>query len=373
MRILMVVTGMSMGGAERLVRDLADAVPAEVRIAYLKGPLEVQPRHSEVGLHCLGLESARDALPSALRFVRLVREFRPDIVHAHMFHAALLTRLVRPALPRLRLISTMHTSYDGGRLRALAFRATDWLSDLSTNVSNEAIDTYAEHGAVARDRMVPIYNGIDVHRFQPVPGARQRIREEFGVPEDCKLLLAVGRLNWSKDYPNLFQTLARLDPSFRYRLLVAGEGPHRASLERMVEDMGLSPHVRFLGIRRDVPTLMSAADVFVLSSVKESFGLVVAEAMACECVVVATDAGGIREVMGPDPFLVPVKDPDALARAIHAACALDGAQMAAHGRTARRRIVEQFSFERMVSAWMEAYQRLLAGPLAGTPGRRLLD
>lgn len=373
MRILMVVTGMGMGGAERLVADLADAIPAEVRIVYLRGPAQVSPHRTDASLESLGFESSRDALPACARYLRIVREFRPDIIHAHMFHAVVLARLLHPATPSAKLISTMHTSYDGGRLRALAFRSTEWLSDLSTNVSQEAIDTYAEHGATAPERMVPIYNGIDVGRFQRVADARSRIREEFDIPDDCKLLLAVGRLNWSKDYPNLFQTLARLDPGFEYRMLIAGDGPHRAALEHMAGDMGLSPRIRFLGIRRDVPVLMSAADVFVLSSVKESFGLVVGEAMACECVVVATDSGGIREVMGSDPFLVPVKDPAALADAIMAACALDPAEAVAHGRRARRRIVEHFSFERMVDAWLDVYARMMGEAPPDAAGDRLTD
>jgi hypothetical protein len=125
MKILMTVTGMGMGGAERLVADLADEIPGEVRIVYLKGPLEVRPRRSDIGLNYLGFESSRDALPASLRFLRIARDFRPDIIHAHMFHAALLTRLMHPAVPSARLISTMHTSYDGGRLRALAFRSTE--------------------------------------------------------------------------------------------------------------------------------------------------------------------------------------------------------------------------------------------------------
>lgn len=372
MRILMVVTGMSMGGAERLVADMSDAIPADVTIAYLKGPMQVHPRRADVATTCLELESAQALVPASLRYLRLVRDFRPDIVHAHMFHAALLARLLHPFASGPRLISTMHTSYDGGRVRAMTFRATEWLSDLSTNVSREAIDTYAEHGAVAPDRMIPVYNGIDVARFQPVPGARERIRAEFAIPEDSRLLLAVGRLNWSKDYPNLFQALTRLDPTFEYRMLIAGDGPHRERLKAMVDTLGLAPRVRFLGLRNDVPTLMSAADAFVLSSVKESFGLVVGEAMACECVVVATDAGGIREVMGDDPFLVPVCDPDALAAAIQAACALDPERAAARRRAARRRIVERFSFDRMIQSWMDVYARLLQSPPPADLDGRLL-
>jgi len=359
MRVLLAVTGLGMGGAERMVRDLADGLPAEVCIAYLKGPLDVRPRRADVQLACLGVESARDLPPACLRLRRLLREFHPDIVHGHMFHAALLTRLLRLEAPGAHIISTMHTARDGGRLRALALRVTDALADISTNVSNEAVDAFVASGAVPAGRMITIHNGIDTERYRREPGARAQVRVEFGIAEPTRLLFAAGRLDWSKDYPNLLQALALLGDSIDYQLLVAGEGPHGDALAQLVRTLGLEARVRFLGIRRDIPELMSAADVFVLSSVGEAFGLVVAEAMACECVVVATDAGGVREVLGQDGMLVPTRDPVALAHALRTAFALDPARAAAMGEAARQRIVEYFSFKREIDAWMTLYEQLL--------------
>ena len=123
MKVLLVVTGMSMGGAERVVADLADAfvkAGSEVLLVYLKEPLQVRPRRAEVELACLGMESAKDMLSGYLKFVRLVRRFQPDVVHSHMFHATLMARLARLTVPIPVMISTMHTAYDGGRMRALA-------------------------------------------------------------------------------------------------------------------------------------------------------------------------------------------------------------------------------------------------------------
>jgi glycosyltransferase involved in cell wall biosynthesis len=142
--------------------------------------------------------------------------------------------------------------------------------------------------------------------------------------------------------------------------LIAGDGSLRGSLEKMVGDLGLSARVQFLGIRRDVPALMAAADVFVLSSVGEGFGLVVAEAMASECLVVATDAGGVREVLGDAGFLVPSQDPRALADALVAASAMVPEDARRKGSDARRRVVESYSFDRAVERWLELYTDLLA-------------
>lgn len=364
MRVLQVVTGMTVGGAERVVADLADGLVksgCEVRLAYMKGPQQVTPRRSEVELTCLGIDSTADMPAGLLRFRRLVREFAPHIVHCHMFHAAMLARVARLTTRIPCVISTMHTSSDGGRARAIAYRTTEWLSDVSTNVSCEAVEQFAANGAVRADRVLAIHNGISVEQFRPSPEARQRLREQYGIAPGCKLFFAAGRLGWSKDYPNMFQALARLPPDLDYQLLIAGDGDLRAELEQMVVDLGLSPRVRFLGIRRDVADLMAAADVYLLSSVGESFGLVVAESMACECVVVATDAVGVSEVLGDCGFLVPRQNPDALAAAIVKAASLPEAQARELGRRARQRVVEKYSFERAVANWRELYASLLAG------------
>jgi len=368
MKVLLVITGLSMGGAEKVVTDLADALVkagCQVMLVYLKQPLQVRPRQDAVAMVCLDMDSAAAALPGYLRFRRIVQDFKPDIVHAHMFHASLLARLARLSMPIASVVSTMHTAYDGGRLRALAYRLTDRLTDISTNVSCEAVEAFTTGGAVRAGRMVAIHNGICVDEFQRSQDARTKVRAAFAIDEGCRLFVAAGRLDWSKDYPNLFQALARLPRDLRYTLLVAGEGPLRPELEAQVAALGLGARVRFLGIRHDIPELMAAADVFVLSSVGEGFGLVVAEAMACECVVVATDSGGVREVLGDAGFLVPSRDPAALAAALLAATSLSSETAAGIGSAARRRVVAMYSFARAVDRWRELYASLLAG--AGEP------
>jgi glycosyltransferase involved in cell wall biosynthesis len=258
------------------------------------------------------------------------------------------------------LISTVHNVHDGGRFRTFAYRATDRLTDISTNVSREAVDAFVGRGAVRAGRMLAIHNGIAVDEFKPSVGAREDVRSRFALAPGCKLYVAAGRLTPQKDYPNLFRALARLPPTLDYKLLVAGDGALRDPLERLVTELGLSSRVEFLGIRRDVAKLMCAADVFVLSSSSEGFALVVAEAMACECVVVATDCGGVREVLGDDGFLVPSGDPDALAEALAAASAMDRAAAQRIGSAARKRVVNLYSFDRTVERWRELYGSVIA-------------
>lgn len=373
MNVLLLITGLSMGGAENVVTDLADALVTsgcQVLLVYMKPPLQVRPRRPEVGLVCLGMEWLGGIFSGYFKFRRIVRDFRPDIVHSHMFHATLLARLARLTVDIPCMVSTVHTANVGGRLRTLAYRATDGLTDISTNVSCEATQVFVNRGAVPAGRMVALHNGIAVDQFKALPATRDRVRRSFSIPDECALFLAAGRLSWSKDYPNMFKALVKLPKHFNYRLLIAGDGALRPELEAMVDELGLAAQVQFLGIRRDIPDLMSAADVFLLSSAAEGFGLVVAEAMACQCVVVATDSGGVREVLGDCGFLVPSRDPDAFAAAIVKAASLPPEAAGKLGKAARKRVVDTFSFDRSIERWHELYGALLAkaheaGPSGG--------
>jgi glycosyltransferase involved in cell wall biosynthesis len=359
MKILFLITGLGMGGAEKVVTSLADALAVkghEVLIAYMTGVAEVLPTNASIQVVSLGMVSKTDSLSAFLKFRKLIRNLQPDVVHSHMLHANILARLVRMVTPIKRLISTAHNSNEGGKLRMLAYRLTDSLADISTNVSAEAVAAFIKAKASRPARMIAVHNGIATDEFAFNAAARVRIRQELLVPDDFRLILAVGRLHDAKDYPNLFHALAQLPVNgFNFQLVIAGDGPLRGYLETLALQLRISARVMFLGVRRDVADLMSASDIFVLSSAWEGFPIVVMEAMANERVLVATDCGGIREAIGDAGYLVKPKDAKALAHALQTALKLSAAQCAALGRAARKRVVEHYSLDIAVERWLKIY------------------
>lgn len=359
MKVLLLITGLGMGGAEKVVASLADALVAnghDVRIAYMTGTVVVRPSNSSIQVISLDMVSKGTALAAFLKLRRLIRDFEPDVVHSHMWHANILARLVGLTTPLRRLISTAHSANAGGKLRLLAYRLTDSLADISTNVSEEAVSAFIQSNAATQGRMIAVYNGIATDVFAFNASSRTNQRQVLQVGEDCRILLAVGRLHEAKDYPNLFHALAQLPTSnLNYQLCIAGDGPLRGDLVALALQLGIANHVQFLGVRHDVADLMSAADVFVLSSAWEGFGLVVAEAMACERVVVATDCGGIREVVGESGYLVNPKDSKALAESLYVALHLPVNQSIALGRAARQRVIDRYSLDAAVNKWLKIY------------------
>ncbi len=359
MKIAFVITGLGMGGAEKIVTSLADALADkghEVLIAYLTGAAIVVPTNPAIRLENLKVNSAWGMARAFFSLRRLLQRFQPDVVHSHLVHANILTRLLRPTLAMPRLISSAHNTNEEGRARMWAYRYTDRLADISTNVSDEAVAAFLDQKATGPGRMLTVHNGISTREFTFSPAERARVREELGVEPSTRLIIAVGRLNEQKDYPNLLQALARLDPGHPpIAVGIAGDGPLRQQLLAMTQALDLAGRVRFLGVRRDIPSLMSAADIFVLPSAWEGFGLVVAEAMACERVVVATDCGGVREVLGDAGFLVPPCQPLALALALGQALRLPDTEMASRGLLARQRVESYYSLDAAVDKWLNLY------------------
>lgn len=360
MKIALVATGLGMGGAENQVAALADRFAEmghAVMLIAMTGEPVVIPRHPAVRLETLRMQRSVHGLARGyLQARRLLRTYAPDVVHSHMVHANLFCRLLRAGLPMRRLICSAHNTNEGGAARMLAYRLTARLADLTTNVSDEAVQAFLRRGAARQDRIVTMHNGIDAERFRFSEEDRQRLRREFDVSADMQVLLAVGRFSPQKDYGNLFDAFVRL---CRRRndcvLWIAGAGEEQRHYQHEAARLGMDAHVRFLGLRRDVPALMSAADVFVLSSAWEGLPLVVGEAMACERIVVATDAGGVREWLGDCGHVVPVRDSLALSDALDAALELEPEERRRRAATGRNRIMDRYALSAVAGRWLELY------------------
>ena len=360
MKILFVITGLGVGGAERQVVDLADRFTAlghQVKIVYLTGPALVKPSSSAVSIIGLSMQKRIiDFFYAYLKLRDLIQSFAPDVVHSHMVHSNIFTRLLRLTCHIPKLVCTAHNTNEGGKLRMLMYRLTASLADVTTNVSNEAVVAFEEQGAVRRGTMLALPNGIDTNRFRPSEAVRLQIRASEAISEDEKVFIAVGRLTQAKDYPNLFQAFLKVtELEENVRLWILGDGQLKSYLIEEAERLKIINKVQFLGIQDRVSDWMNAADVFVLSSAWEGFGLVVAEAMGCEKIVVATDSGGVREVLADCGFLVPARDSEALSIALVQALNIENRDAEILSKNARQRVVNNFSLDAVVDRWVTIY------------------
>lgn len=377
MRILFLSTSMGMGGADQQILMLARSMRArghEVRIVALAplGPMGQEAQREGIEVESLELERNLGAFPRVLRLVRIIRAWRPDVLHSHMVHANLLARAIRPVARVPALVSTIHSINDGGPLRMAAYRLSSGLVDRFTIISRLAAERYIAIRAVPAGRLQVVPNAVDTDRFRKLPEARAVLRRELGLGDEF-VWLAVGRFEPAKDYPTMIAAFARL-ATVRpgSRLLLVGQGSLRSEVEGMVRAAGVEDGVRFLGVRRDVPALMSAADGYLLSSAWEGMPVVLLEAAAVELPVVATRVGGVAEVVedGTTGLLVQSADPAVLAEAMEKMESLTPEARLAMGARGRLLVEQRYGTARVMEMWERLYSEVIAGAALPEAGHR---
>lgn len=354
MKILYLITGLGLGGAEKVVVDLANQMNAlghNVKIAYLTGEVLVKPNCTDIEIIALHLNSAKHFLLASRRYQQLIKRFKPNVIHAHMVHANIFARINRTVCSIPKLICTAHSSNEGGKARMFAYHLTNHLSDLNTNVSQEATEAMITKGAFIKNDVVTVYNGIDLDKFE-------KNNDIIDLDNNVLNLISVGRFSDAKDYPNLINAFAVLKSqnNSNVKLNIVGDGELRSEIEILIKELQLEEDITLLGRRSDIPQLLSQADIFVLASKHEGLPTVVIEAMACECYVVATDCGGSAEILGDTGQLVPIEDSQALADALKNTVALSSKDRMENNRKARARVEQLFSLETSVKKWLALYE-----------------
>jgi glycosyltransferase involved in cell wall biosynthesis len=310
----------------------------------------------------------------------ILRDFTPHVVHTHMAKAGGIGRVAAAmynrsvsAERRARLVHTYHghvlegyfgavkTALFVGIERLLA-RRTDRIVAISPAIRDELL---REH-RIGRDeqyRVVPL--GFDLSALAAIDdGARQSARSALGIPPDARVVATVGRLTAIKQH-RLFLETARLvadrDPAAIF--LLTGDGELRGDLEETARQLGLGDRVRFLGWRRDLPTIYGATDVFLLTSRNEGTPVALIESLAAGVPGVSTDVGGVRDVVcppGSDPVgeVAPFGDAAGLARSV-AALLVDPARRRSAGDRGRALMLARYGIDRLVDDVEALYRELL--------------
>jgi glycosyltransferase involved in cell wall biosynthesis len=368
MKIFFLSTSMGMGGSDSQLLAAAQELRArghEVLIVSLTplGPMGLQAREAGVPTESLEMRRGVPDPRGLVRLIRLVRAWRPDVLHSHMVHANLMARVLRLFVPIPALVSTIHNIYEGGRVRMAAYRLTNALVDHMTIVSQAAADRFVSEGIVPKNILTVVPNGVDTDRFRTVPAsARESLRDSMGLEREF-VWLAVGRFEVAKDYPNMLRAFATVHQRHpRAVLLLVGRGTLQAESEALAQALGLEEAVRFLGVRQDVPELMSAADAYVMSSAWEGMPMVLLEAAAAGLPIVSTVVGGNDEVVRDQEsgFLVPPRDPDGLGMAMARLMELPDADRRSMGERGREHVRAHYGLSRVVERWEDLYREILA-------------
>ena len=359
-RVLQVVLSLDPGGTERLVVELVSRLNGDIPMAVccLDGAGAWADQLRDLDVPITALERRPGFQPVLGKQVaRAALQHRADVIHAHHYSPFVYSAISKLWNSRARVVFTEH-----GRLadqvpsgkRRLANRVLVKAAGDVVTVSQDLRGHLAAEGFPA-DSVRVIYNGIAVG---PAPGCveRQQVRAELGVKDGTLVLGTIARLDPVKDLGSLITASSLLPRQQDVVLVVIGDGPERANLERLASGPDNRSRVVFLGQRDDARRWLAGCDVYVNSSTSEGVSLTILEAMAAALPIVATEVGGTPEVVTAEcGRLVPSRNPRALAEAI-GALAANASLRRQLGDAARTRVEQEFSIERMVSEYRALYQ-----------------
>lgn len=359
LRIIEIITTLGVGGAEMHLLSLTKGFVSRghrPEVWYLKGKGELAHDFLKAGVPVqkISMESAGQAPGAIIQLTRKLRRQQPDLIHTHLLKADAVGAVAAfLAGMSNRLLSSKHND-ERALLHPVFGPVHGLLSTLDRRVivlSDHVGRFVVEHGRVSPRKIRRVYYGIDPARFETaVPDG---LREELNIGKNEFVIVCVARFAPQKAHNHLLDAFAAaLHKVPDMRLLLVGDDPfgdHRRRAESHAQLLKLGDRVRFLGIRRDVPRILAASDLFTMSSLWEGLGLVFLEAMAAGLPVVATDVSAVPEVV-PDSIcgiLVPCDDAGIMASAF-----INIAQRPDRGRSmgvAGRRVVrEKFGIDRMV-------------------------
>jgi glycosyltransferase involved in cell wall biosynthesis len=372
MNVLHVITGLGNGGAEAVMCRLIDGARNDTHVVISLMRPEFYADFlaaRNVPVHTLNLPRGRLTPGAIRRLRRIVRESVPDVVQTWMYHADLIggvaarvagVRNVVWGVHHSTLAPAMHR-----RSTLLVARACALLSHLVPRYviccSSRAREVHAEIG-YANNKMIVVSNGVDLGTFTPDAAGRARVRAELGVTPRVALCGMVARWSPLKDHATFLAALARLRQSTpgEWRAVLVGDGMTAANpeLSALLRRHQVDDRVACLGTRSDIPAVMSALDLHVLSSAAEAFGNVTVEAMACGTPAVVTNVGAGAFVVGDTGWVVPAADADRLSAAIREAFAemTDRARWESRQAAARARAVGEFGVDRMIREYRAVWR-----------------
>jgi len=360
-----------MGGAEVLAARLARQLREQYRFLFVcqdeLGTLGAELRDEGFPVRVLDRQPGL-SLRCSRQLAEIVRGEQVDLLHAHQYTPFFYSAISRFLGSRIPVLFTEHGRHHPDHpsvKRKLANRLLLRRHDRVVAVGEAVRQALIHNEGIAPGRVEVIYNGIPLERFnlRLTTSQRMAIRTEIGLEPDDLMLIQVARLDYLKDHATAIRTVERLVPrKGNARLVLVGEGPERATIQDLVRDRGLEGHVKFLGLRTDVPRLLAAADIALLTSISEGIPLTLIEAMAAGLPVVATRVGGVPEVVvdGETGLLAPAGDDRALAELVFRLVATPDL-LEDLGVKGRDCAVSLFSEVQMHAAYCRVYEEMLDG------------
>lgn len=372
-RILHIITGLNVGGAEMMLYKLLGEMDREGFISEVISLTNIGPVGR--GIEKLGISvralNMKPGIPDPIRMLRLVKllkQTNDDVIQTWMYHADLIGGMAARMAGKTKIVWGIRQS-DLDSIKSK--KRTIWTVKACARISNwvpkyiiccsEASQQIHTTIGYAADKMLVIPNGFNIDIFKPSIEYRQEVRKELDIKQNAVLIGLIARFDPQKDHHTFIEGARSLlsdypDPHF----LLCGDGItwENETLARWFESANVNKkQFHLLGGRRDIPRLTAALDIASSSSAYgEGFSNVIGEAMACGVPCVVTDVGDSAKIVSETGWVVPIKEPEALADAWRQAIKIGRNGRKSMGNAARRRITDKYSLPRIAARYQKLYQ-----------------
>lgn len=376
MNVVHIITDLNDGGAEAVLYRLCLADEQNTRVVITlqdEGKYGPLLEMADITVYCLGMQRGKITLKGVLKLAQLLRELRPDVVQTWMYHADLIGGVVARAVGIRHIFWGVHnTTLEKGkakrttimvaRINALLSR---WIPKGIVSCSHKGVVVHQALGyASEKFRVIP--NGYDLRYFSPDIQSGVALKSIIAVPDGISLLGTVARFDSEKDHLNLITALGLLKQSSHdFRCILVGKGMTKKNsvLTTWLDLHHVSDRVFLLGQRSDIPAVMNALDVHVLSSSSEAFPNVLCEAMACGTPCITTDVGDAALIVGDIGWVVPAYSAQQLSQAMTEAIEQKSSDLAGWKRRklrATQRIYNNFSIENMADSYRSIWDESIS-------------
>jgi len=356
--VVYVINNLKMGGAESIVRDLSYFLKKKkwrVIIVTLFNNHDSINLNKDLEIYNLNFSKNLNSIIKAIKkFNFLIKNVNPELVHAHLFYSIIFTRLYRLFFKINILIATLHSSIESHNLIYFFLRITNFIGDLLTTVSTLAAKSLENKFVAKRNSIFVIPNGIDTNKFKP---------EENNLTKyqlDCLSFITIGRLTKYKNHQNLILAFSRLIKKFpNATLSIIGDGEEKSVLYSLISQLNLNNNIFLIGLSSNVSSYLKNANFYIHASLWEGFGLVLAEAMSSELVVISTNFDVAYEIIENCGIYTNGFTAEDLYESLYFACCLPISNRVELGKNARIRIINNFDISNMYLKYEMLYLRLL--------------
>lgn len=328
MRVIWFIDRLGYGGAEKMtytILERMDRQTFDLRVCALQvkqgNPVAKDLEDIGIPVDLLSIPNLRHPA-NMIKITTYLRKYKPELVHTQLEFSSILgsfgSRLLR--IPNLSTIHTLNNPQSGTShwRNELSWACMRYFSTKLIAVSNSTRDHLVTNGRIPASKIITLYNGIDLSEYQPAKGfERSTKRKELGVPEDVFLIVTIAVLREPKGIQYMLEAMQQIlqaEPNTHY--LIVGEGKYKERLMEITQERNLEDHVTFTGQRIDIPDILQTSDLFVLPTLTDALPTVLIEATAAGKAIVASNVGGVPEIVehNTNGFLVPPGDPDQLVK-----------------------------------------------------------